>query len=48
MIWLRLCSERLGKGDDRTYTITIVATDIYGNTSSAQVVIKAPHDKGKR
>ncbi len=48
MIYLQLRSERAGKGDGRTYTITIVATDTYGNTSSAQVHIIAPHDKGKK
>jgi hypothetical protein len=45
---LRLRSERAGKGTGRTYTITIVATDSSGNTSSAQVHIIAPHDKGKK
>lgn len=48
MIYLQLRSERSGKGEGRTYTVTIVATDAYGNSSSAQVNIIAPHDKGKR
>jgi len=47
-VYLRLRSERPGKGDGRTYTIAIVATDSYGNSSSAQVKIIAPHDKGKK
>ena len=47
-IGLRLRSERAGSGVGRTYTITIVATDSSGNTSSAQVHIIAPHDKGKK
>jgi hypothetical protein len=48
MVHLQLRSERSGKGEGRTYTVTIVATDAYGNSSSAQVSIVAPHDKGKR
>ena len=47
-VYLQLRAERPGKGDGRAYTITIVATDIYGNNSSAQVRIIAPHDKGKK
>jgi len=47
-VYLRLRAERQGKGDGRTYTITIVATDAYGNSSSAQVQIVAPHDRGRR
>ncbi|MCC6491141.1 MAG: FG-GAP repeat protein [Candidatus Hydrogenedentes bacterium] len=47
-IELRLRSERSGKGDGRVYTITIVAEDSSGNTSSAQVQIVSPHDRGKK
>ncbi len=44
-ITLQLRAERSGRGPGRTYTITITATDLAGNTSSASVVIVAPHDK---
>jgi len=47
VIELQLRSERKGKGDGRTYTINIVAEDSSGNTSSAQIRVIAPHDKGK-
>jgi len=48
VIYLHLRAERSGKGPGRTYTVTIIATDAYGNSSSAQVQIIAPHDKGKK
>jgi len=48
IIELRLRSERSGKGDGRVYTITITATDASGNSSTAVVEIRAPHDKRKK
>jgi len=48
IIQLRLRSERAGKGDGRTYTITITATDVSGNNSIAIVEIRAPHDQRKK
>ncbi len=44
---LLLRSARKGKGDGRTYTITILAEDPSGNTNSAQIQILAPHDRRK-
>jgi hypothetical protein len=46
-ISLKLCSDRLGKGIGRTYTVTITATDSSGNQSTANVKILVPHDQGK-
>ena len=48
MIELRLRSERSGKGDGRTYAITVSGTDESGNSSVAIVTIRAPHDKRKK
>ncbi len=48
LIELRLRSERSGKGEGRTYTINITATDESGNQSSAHVEVRAPHDKRKK
>lgn len=48
VIDLLLRSERAGKGQGRTYTITVVATDEAGNQSAAQVLVVAPHDKSKK
>jgi hypothetical protein len=47
IITLQLRAERSGKGDGRIYTITIVATDKAGLTSTAEVNILVPHDQGK-
>jgi len=47
IITLQLRAERSGKGNGRTYTVTILATDEAGNTSTAQVNILVPHDRGK-
>jgi hypothetical protein len=48
IISLQLCAERLGAGDGREYTIVITATDFSGNSSTADMVIIVPHDKGKK
>ncbi|MFX0139307.1 MAG: hypothetical protein ACFFDN_37045 [Candidatus Hodarchaeota archaeon] len=45
LIELRLRSERSGKGDGRTYTITITAMDESENQSVAILEILAPHDR---
>lgn len=47
IITLQLRAEKSGKGSGRIYTITIVATDGTGNTSTAKVNISVPHDMGK-
>lgn len=48
LIALRLRAERSGNGDGRVYTVTITATDISGNTSTAAVEITVPHDRRKK
>jgi hypothetical protein len=48
VISLNLRAERLGTGDGRVYTITVVATDGSGNHSSVAVQIRVPHDKRKK
>jgi len=48
IIELRLRSERSGKGDGRSYTITISAADESANQSVATVEIRAPHDRRKK
>jgi hypothetical protein len=47
IISLQLRAERKGKGDGRSYTVKITATDSSGNKTVAIVTIQAPHDKGK-
>ena len=42
---LRLRAERAGNGTGRIYTITINATDSEGQSSSADVTVRVPHDK---
>jgi hypothetical protein len=44
VIVLQLRSSRSGKGGDGIYTVNLTATDASGNSSSAVVSIKAPHD----
>ncbi len=46
-ITLQLRAERSGSDNGRVYTITITATDDSGNSSTADVEIIVPHDKGK-
>ncbi len=47
IITLQLRAERSGKGNGRLYTVTIVAKDQSGNSSTATVTISVPHDMGK-
>jgi len=47
-ITLQLRAERSGSNNGRVYTITITATDDSGNSSTADVEIIVPHDKGKK
>lgn len=44
-ITYQLRAERSGKGPGRTYTITIVARDSSGNSSTTTVTCVAPHDR---
>jgi hypothetical protein len=48
MIYLHLRAERSGRGSGRVYTVTIAATDISGNTSTAAVNITVSHDMAKK
>lgn len=43
-----LRAERSGAGDGRVYTITVECTDESGNTSTSDVTVTVPHDKGKK
>jgi len=42
-----LRAERQGNGNGRIYTITITCTDSGGNSSSEQVEVTVPHDRGR-
>ena len=42
----RLRAERSAKGDGRTYTITVTATDVAGGSTSQQVVVSVPQKVG--
>jgi uncharacterized repeat protein (TIGR01451 family) len=42
---VRLRAERSGRGTGRVYTITIIATDSAGNSSSRQVFVSVPRDQ---
>jgi len=42
---IKLRAERAGSAGDRIYTITIRATDLSGNQSTATVTITVPHDQ---
>jgi hypothetical protein len=41
-----LRSERLGRGDGRTYTLTYSARDRSGNETETRVTVTVPHDRG--
>jgi len=45
---VELKAERSGKGTGRTYTVTVECIDASGNSSTADVQIVVPHDKGKK
>ncbi len=47
-IWVQLRAERSGTGEGRVYTITITATDLSDNQSTATVEVRVPHDKKKK
>src|SRR5262245_15751597 len=43
-----LRAERQGNGNGRIYTITITCSDSGGNSSTEQVEVTVPHDRGRR
>jgi uncharacterized repeat protein (TIGR01451 family) len=43
-----LRAERAGNGNGRIYTITITCIDSGGNSSTQQVEVTVPHDRGRR
>jgi len=43
-----LRAERSGRGDGRTYTITVESTDALGNSSTARTRVYVPHDMRKK
>jgi hypothetical protein len=42
---VRVRAERAGSGTGRTYTITITAVDLVGNTAAQNVIVTVPHDR---
>jgi hypothetical protein len=44
---VQLRAERAGNGGGRTYTITITSTDVSGNSSTQDVTLVVPHDRGR-
>ena len=42
---VRLRAERAGMGSGRIYTITVTVKDDHGNASSADVVVRVPHNE---
>jgi probable HAF family extracellular repeat protein len=42
-----LRATRLGAGDSRTYAITVACRDSSGNTATAKLTVRVPHDEGK-
>ena len=44
---LDLRAEREGRGDGRTYTITVECRDASGNTSLGTATVIVPHDRGR-
>ncbi|MBM4137066.1 MAG: hypothetical protein FJ241_09605 [Nitrospira sp.] len=45
---LKLRAERSGKGSGRIYTIAVMCADAAGNSSSGNVNVNVPHDRGKK
>jgi len=45
---LNLRAERSGTGSGRVYTITVICTDAYGNSSTETVSVTVPHNKPKK
>ena len=45
---VQLRAEREGNGNGRIYTITVTCIDGGGNSSSQQVEVTVPHDRGRR
>lgn len=41
-------ASRNGKGSGRTYTISFIADDGKGGSTSGSVTVVVPHDQGKR
>jgi VCBS repeat protein/HYR domain-containing protein len=44
---LQLQADRLGTGNGRIYTMSVVCTDAAGNASSRSTTVIVPHDQGK-
>ncbi len=44
---IELRADRLGSGSGRIYTLRAAATDLAGNTTTAQTTVVVPHDRGK-
>jgi hypothetical protein len=42
-----LRAERSGRGPGRVYTISVVVSDLSGNTTSGTVQVTAPHSRGR-
>jgi hypothetical protein len=42
---VNLRAERSGTGSGRVYTVTVMCTDTYGNSSTGTININVPHDK---
>jgi hypothetical protein len=42
---VNLRAERSGTGSGRVYTVTVMCTDAYGNSSTGTINISVPHDK---
>lgn len=47
-VLVQLRAERSGTGGGRVYTITVTASDAWGNHTTATVDVRVPHDKKKR
>jgi hypothetical protein len=45
---VELRAERSGSGQGRVYTVTITASDLSGNQSTATVDVRVPHDRRKK